>query len=340
MEHFPTSSYEANSGDQTLPAPAAVVYPPKYHKQEQPANIWMRSIVSLALYLLLGYYIFPSYTILLLITVIVVIHEMGHFAAMKFFRYKDLGIFFIPLLGAYVSGSKREVSEKQSAIILLAGPIPGIVFGCLFYLLGMRYPDQLLFNDYYLTYENIGRWFIILNLFNLLPIYPLDGGQLLNRVFLDEESWLGKIFVFASAAFMVWVAWKLHFYVLLIFPAIMLLRLRSDKKFDAVEKKIEAENINMDVSYEDMPDEDYWKVRNIIIEDQSSFREMPLAPPYEYHPKEEKMMTTIQSLLHRHLIQDMSLAGKLFIILIWVAAFATPWLVEMNLSPLLSRFGF
>ncbi|MEO8405225.1 MAG: site-2 protease family protein, partial [Chitinophagaceae bacterium] len=271
---------------------------------------------------------------------IVVIHELGHFAAMKFFRYKDLGIFFIPLLGAYVSGTKREVSQKQSAIILLAGPLPGILFGVIFFLLEQKNPGQALFNDPYLTYENISFWFIILNLINLLPVYPLDGGQLLNRVFLDEESWIGKIFVFISVAFMVWVAWKLNFYVLLIFPAMMLLRMQSDTKYNAVEKRIEAEGINMDVSYEELADSDYWKVRNILIEEQSSFRDIPLAPPYMYHPKEEKVMTTIQSLLHRHLIQDMSIAGKLFIILIWIAAFAAPWLINMNLSPILDRFGF
>lgn len=107
----------------------AIAYPPKYQPDEEKPQIWLKSIMSLAIYLLLGYYIFPSYKILLLITAIVLIHEMGHFLAMKIFRYNELGIFFIPLLGAYVSGSKREVSQLQSAIILLAGPLPGILIG-------------------------------------------------------------------------------------------------------------------------------------------------------------------------------------------------------------------
>src|SRR5688572_4994082 len=117
MENTPLSSYELNSGPAPGISETPLIYPPKYQKQENPANIWMKSIISLALYLILGYYVFPSYITLLLITANVVIHELGHFAAMKFFRYKDLGIFFIPLLGAYVSGTKREVSQKQSAII-------------------------------------------------------------------------------------------------------------------------------------------------------------------------------------------------------------------------------
>jgi stage IV sporulation protein FB len=339
MENSPGSSYELNSGQTPNIQEAPLIYPPKYQKQENPASIWLRSILSLALYLVLGYYVFPSYITLLLITAIVVIHELGHFAAMKFFRYKDLGIFFIPLLGAYVSGTKREVSQKQSAIILLAGPLPGIVIGIIFYLLILNNPDQYLFDHDSLRFEVVGFWFIFLNLINLLPIYPLDGGQLLNRVFLDEESWIGKIFVILSAALMVWIALKVS-YILLIFPVIMLLRLQTDKKFDAVEKRIEEEGINLDTSYEDMPDADYWKTRNILIKEHSSFSDIPPAPPFTYHAKEEKVMNTIQSLLHRHLIQDVSIAGKLLILVIWIAAFAAPWLVNMEVLPALSRFGF
>lgn len=326
------------SHEQSVTPEAPIVYPPKFRKQEKPANIWLKSITSLALYLVLGYYIFPSYKTLLLITAIVILHELGHFIAMKAFRYKDLGIFFIPLLGAYVSGTKREVSQRQSAIILLAGPLPGIIIGAVFYIMSNYDNNLMLFNDHDLDYERVGFWFIFLNLVNLLPIYPLDGGQLLNRVFLDEEGWMGKIFVILSAALMVWIALKTSL-VLLIFPAMMLFRLSGDRKFNAVEKRIEEEGINLDTSYDDLSDADYWKTRNILIQEHSSFNDIPLTPPFTYHAKEEKVMSTIQSLLHRHLIQDVSLAGKLFILLVWIAAFAVPWLVNMDASPQLSRFG-
>ena len=336
MENFPSPSYEPNK-EQIVSDEIVFAYPPKYKKQEQPTNVWLRSITSLALYLILGYYIFPSYKILLLITAIVIIHEMGHFLAMKYYRYSELGIFFIPLLGAYVSGTKREVSQIQSAVILLAGPLPGIILGIIFYFVDKNH--NIGYYPFDISLSQIAIWFIILNLINLLPIYPLDGGQLLNRVFLDEESIISKLFIFLSAALMCWVAWKLNFYILLIFPAMMLLRLRSDKKMDHAEKRIEQEGINADTSYEEMPDEDYWKMRNILIEEHPSFKDIPKAPPYEYSNREEKVMTTIQSLLHRHVIQDLSIAGKVFIFLIWVAALAAPWLIDMDMS-FFGRFGF
>jgi Zn-dependent protease len=318
-------------------------YPPKYHKREQAGNIWLRSITSLALYLALGYYLFKQWEILLLITAIVVIHELGHFFAMKYFHYRDLGIFFIPLLGAYVSGNKREVSQKQSAIILLAGPLPGIIIGIVLFLLDQGSSGYSLFD---ISFSKMSMLFILLNLINLFPIYPLDGGQLLNRVFLDEESIWSKIFIFISVALMAWFSISMYrssgspfYFVFLLFPLMMLFRLAGEKKMTTIEKKIEGEGIHLDIDYDDLPDKDYWKIRNILAEEHPAFSDVPVAPPFEFHPKEEKIMTAIQNLLHRHLIQDVSVAGKLFIFLIWIAAIASPWLIDMDMS-FFRRLGF
>ncbi len=330
---------EENKNDTPPPAVAednTSVYPPKFQKKEKPSAVWLKSLTSLALYLLLGYYVFQSFQLLLLITLIVLIHEMGHFIAMKCFRYKDLGIFFIPLLGAYVSGTKRDVSQKESAIILLAGPLPGIIIGILFYLFYTHNPFASING---ISYYTVAIFFLFLNIINLLPIYPLDGGQLLNRVFLDEETWISKIFVWLSIAAMAWFAISKGIYPLLIFPFMMVMRMFGDSRLDTVEEEIEAAGISLDTSYDDLPDEDYWKIRNILITHHVAFKDVSPSPPYAYHAKEERIMSLIQSMLHRHLIHDVSLAGKLFILLLCIAAIASPWLLNMDLS-FFARFGF
>ncbi len=336
MENFTELPGEIKSDGSAASTEEVIMIPPKYQKPEEKSNIWLRSFISLAAYLVLGYYIFPSYQILLLITAIVMIHELGHFFAMKFYRYNELGIFFIPLLGAYVSGNKREVSQLQSAVILLAGPLPGIIIGAVLFLVDQNNPG-IYFWD--ISLPRIGLLFIILNLINLLPIYPLDGGQLLNRVFLDEESFWSKVFVFLSAAFLCLLAVKLPFYPLLLFPVMMLLRLAGEKKITNIEKRIEAAGIHTDLEYEDLRDEDYWKIRNILIEEHPAFKDVDQSPPYEFSHKEEKIMAMIQSLLHRHLIQDVPVAGKIFIFLIWAAAIASPWLLNIDMS-FFDRFRF
>jgi stage IV sporulation protein FB len=344
MEYFEEPVPGMHSGEHEPAQEEAVVYLPKYERKQETANIWLRSFTSLAAYLIIGYYIFPSYKILLLITAIVMIHELGHFIAMKFFRYNDLGIFFIPLLGAYVSGSKREISQRQSAVILLAGPLPGIIIGSLIFLVNQQSGGHYFFG---IAYDRIGMLFIILNLINLFPIYPLDGGQLLNRVFLDEESFLSKAFIILSIAALGYVSWRIYSFsgsglsfVFLLFPLMMLFRLFGEKSISNIEKKIELEGIHVDLDYDELPDKDYWRIRNILIENHPSFKDVALAPPYEYSAKEEKIMTTIQSLLHRHLIQDVSVVGKLLILLIWIGAIASPWLLKMDLGGYFHRMGF
>jgi hypothetical protein len=166
----------------------------------------------------------------------------------------------------------------------------------------------------------------------------LDGGQLLNRVFLNEENWLSKIFIVISIGLLTWFAWQSNFTVLYIFPMMLLYRLIADSRVSNLEKRIEAENINIDVDYEHLPDEDYWKMRSIIIEVHPPFREIEPGPPYVYSKKEEKISEIINGLLHRHLLQDVSIFGKLIIFLIWAGAIASPWLINMDMS-FFHRFG-
>ena len=218
-----------------------------------------------------------------------------------------------------------------------------MIIGIILYILEQQSPGSTLFG---IPVFKMSILFVLLNLINLFPVYPLDGGQLLNRVFLEEESWVSNIFIFLSAGLMCWLAWNLYasshqplYFTLLLFPLMMLLRLQTDSRYKTVEKRLESEQINTDVSYEDLSNEDYWRIRNILIEEQPGFRDFNPSPPYEYHPKEERIMTIIQSLLHRNLIQDVSITGKIFILLIWGTAIASPWLLKMDMS-FLNRLGY
>ena len=59
-ESMPEKPYSSLMNDEETPVSAeeVIIYPAKYKKPDQANNIWMRSLVSLALYLALGIYIF------------------------------------------------------------------------------------------------------------------------------------------------------------------------------------------------------------------------------------------------------------------------------------------
>jgi stage IV sporulation protein FB len=340
MENDPLFSFQSGSENQKKnsdenSSSASFIYPSKPGQENKKGNVWLRSLTSLALYLLIGYYFFSAnWLLLLILTAIVIFHELGHFLAMKMYHYKDLGIFFIPLLGAYASGTKREVSQKQSAVILLAGPMPGIIIGIALFLITNNRLNEISYETFSLLRTTAGL-LIFLNVLNLLPIYPLDGGQLLNRLFLDESKLIGKIFVIISAGVLTWLALfglGRPFYPLLLFPAMMLLRLRTDTRFDELTKKIEGKGINLEKMYEELTDEEYWTIRNFLIESNyPTLRNINPAPPYEYSASEDKVVTAIENILQRTIVQDLSWPGKLLIILIWTGSFAAPFLLNLDL---------
>lgn len=319
-------SNESNHEEQVSSQENIFIYPPKPPADEPKSrtNILLRSITSLALYLAVGYYFFSQQWVLLLVlTGVVLFHELGHFLAMKFYNYQDLGIFFVPLIGAYASGKKHEVSQLQSAIILLAGPVPGIIVGIILFKI-----DPVSF--YYIS------WLLVfLNLFNLLPVYPLDGGQLLNRLFLDDSRIIAKIFVLLSVAALAWFALyggPRPIYPLLIIPIFLLMRMAGDLQHDKLTKKIETEGIDLNTTYEELSDENYWKIRNLLIRHHAPFRNIPEAPPYEYSHKEEQIKNMMQNLLQRTLVQDISVVGKILILVLWIACFTVPSLIGLRIK--------
>jgi Zn-dependent protease len=293
---------------------------PELAEPKSKANIWLKSLISLAFFLVAGYFFFQNnWSLVLVLTAVVIFHELGHFLAMKFYKYQDLGIYFIPLMGAYVSGKKQEVSQTQSAVILLAGPVPGIILGIIFHFVAVTSEIRL--------FEQAAWILIFLNVLNLLPVYPLDGGQLLHRLFLDEYNILGKIFVILSVALMIWFAVRSEFLPLLFFPFLMLSRMIGDLQHERLVKKIEAEGIDLVKSYDELSAEEYWRLRNVIIKYYPQLKDVKPSPPYEISPKEDQVILIIQGLLHRSLLQDLSLTGKFFILLVWIICFAAPFFI-------------
>ena len=319
--------------DQPIPIPGEIpaeIPKPELEEPKNKMNVWVKSAISLALYLAIGYFFFSSnWIFLLIITIIIVFHELGHFTAMKIFKYNDLGIFFIPLLGAYVSGTKQEVSQRQSAIILLAGPVPGIVVGIILLLIPGN--DSIMLSET-ISLDEVAKASIFLNLLNLLPIYPLDGGQLLHRLFLDNSQIIGRIFLIASAGLLTWVAISSGIYPLLIFPFMMITRLIREMQHERIEKKIEHEGIDLVKSYDEISAEEYWRIRNVVIKHYPQLRGVKPSPPYEISPKEDQVITIIQGLLQRSIIQDLPLAGKFLIMIIWIGCFVAPFFLNLSIG--------
>ena len=115
-------------------------------------------------------------------------HESGHLLAMKLFGYRDTSVLFIPFLGALATAHKDDATLTQKFWISLAGPLPGLILGIGLAVLapfGSAYPDWVRETSWTL---------IFLNLFNLLPVYPLDGGQIADLLLFSRFPYIGVLF--------------------------------------------------------------------------------------------------------------------------------------------------
>lgn len=99
----------------------------------------------------------------------VVVHELGHFLAIRSCGFRVLGLHLgvADLRMDYAGGAGR----KQEIYILLAGPI----FGLIYALVAVRLGTSLA-SPFWIVSGGIS---VVLSFFNLLPAAPLDGGRIL-----------------------------------------------------------------------------------------------------------------------------------------------------------------
>ena len=125
---------------------------------------------------------------------VIYLHELGHFLAMKLFGYEDKSIFFLPFLGAAATGNKDEATLTEKVWVLLAGPLPGLS-------LGIGLAIAIYGQSDYPEWLTKASWMLIsINLFNLLPIYPLDGGKVAALLLFSQSPYTDVLFkIFAVA---------------------------------------------------------------------------------------------------------------------------------------------
>ena len=110
----------------------------------------------------------------IIIYLLIIIHELGHILTANLLHIKLQKIYIYPLGGISKLNIPINFSQVKELIILLAGPI--------FQTIGSKYLITLFSN-----YQNIIKLYNTrILIFNLLPIYPLDGGKILNIIFTNK----------------------------------------------------------------------------------------------------------------------------------------------------------
>lgn len=105
---------------------------------------------------------------------LIFLHEMGHAAAMRLHGIEFGAPVFIPFVGAMIAMKKQPPNVRVEAEVAIAGPIAGGLAAAACWALGAALGSPLLVA---LAFSGF-----FLNLFNLLPISPLDGGRIAGAI--------------------------------------------------------------------------------------------------------------------------------------------------------------
>ena len=141
-------------------------------------------LLSVGVYaLLFGWWYAVGFVLLMLV------HEMGHY-----FAARQLGMnvglpTFIPFVGAWIELKDQPLSVEQEARIAFAGPFMGTIAAAVVLALALRQHSALLMA---LAYAGF-----FLNLFNLIPVTPFDGGRIV--AILSPKVWFFGVPILAGA---------------------------------------------------------------------------------------------------------------------------------------------
>jgi len=290
--------------------------------QPSNKNQVRRSLISLLIYAALFYFIFGAHPIYIAAVLLaVLVHEFGHFFAMRYYNYSDVKMFVLPLLGAYVSGKKAQISQTQMTVVILAGPLPGLLIGAGLLAWDFNTPNERV--------NMLGNIFFFLNLFNMLPFIPLDGGRLLETLFIGERHIIRLVFTIISIICLLIISLAFQQIILLLVPLSMIFGLIMEVKNQKVRNILKQEHINYTIDYPNLSDKSYWSIRDCILLAFPGRYKGVDAGVYQYSIAEGALLQHVMSVLQTPFILDLKIFGKIFITLLYIGVIvgSIAWLV-------------
>ena len=123
--------------------------------------------------------------------ILIFIHELGHFIAARQRGLEVTAMAFIPFVGAWVQTKDQARDVATDAYIAFAGPVLGSAAA-----LACYFASRMLDSDLLLALAYSG---CMINLINLIPISPLDGGRI--TAIISPKVWFLGVPLLAALFF-------------------------------------------------------------------------------------------------------------------------------------------
>jgi Zn-dependent protease len=144
------------------------------HQPDKTMKNPMRVTVISILIAIIIYGLFFGVPFAVGFVLLILVHEMGHVVMLRALGYQANSPVFIPFVGAIIGMKDQPRDAQTEALVAFGGPFIG---GIGAYLVYVYY--QMTGNPLALTLAFTG---FIINLFNLVPVSPLDGGRIATAI--------------------------------------------------------------------------------------------------------------------------------------------------------------
>lgn len=130
---------------------------------------------------------------------VLVFHEYGHLRAMKKFGIPTKGMYLIPFFGGIALGDKPR-TQWEDVYISMMGPVYGLFMTAIFYVI------YLITGSHFCGL--VASTSALLNLLNLFPVYPLDGGRVVKALVFSRRNYLALVLLLVISALCLVISWK------------------------------------------------------------------------------------------------------------------------------------
>ena len=110
---------------------------------------------------------------------LILVHETGHLIAARMEGVSASMPFFIPFMGAAIFLKENPRNARSEAIIGIGGPILGTIGALVVLSLAGTFNPSTTLG---LLFVRLAYYGFFINLFNMIPMSPLDGGRILGAV--------------------------------------------------------------------------------------------------------------------------------------------------------------
>ena len=146
----------------------------------------------------------------------------------------------------------------------------------------------------------------------------------METLFFKENHVIRLAFGIISVIALLLLFVFLQSFVLIIIPVIICVELFNENKLQKIRDYLKQEKVNYHTDYDNLPDKNYWLIRDCLLLSFPKKYVGIIAGKYDYSIIEPIIIQHVQTVLQVNLALDLNVLKKILVVLFYIFIFAGP----------------